>query len=268
MPSLHQIDRLITLGTARYGHGAWRYPNVHEALIAKPSLLLERLLALLPSSPTGQLKHSYVARLLALLFGQAERVEPSEVNRVRSSLAAFFRRLTFVHHASSLYTLLDDRVAARGVKRILGNDFSAFYEQLWSSASELGHFDSLVNLDNALDLDGRVAPWADRFVELTDDWLRSEMDVDDLTSSRDYYWTVSEHLDLKDLGRATEWDELVEGAERESAEVGQPEDYSWRVSEEDEDDAPIGRLEAAMDPVDALFEGLVAAARPEQQSVP
>lgn len=263
-----QVRRLLELGTDRHTTGNFKFANIHQALVQKPSLLLDRLLGILPTDPRDQWRHRKIIDSVAILIGNARALTDAELNRVRASLANVLGAMDFTSGSRLLIRLMDDASAARGLHRLLGDDFSSFYDRAWHSASELMHFDSLVNFEDSVGFPGSDAPWRDLFTELSDSWLDGDYDDEaDADSARDFYNKIAEHLDLQDLGRSDEWDDLVAAvADSMPAPQEEPEDDSWqsKVAPGSSKPTDISDLLAkSLDEVDAMFHGLANAERPD-----
>jgi hypothetical protein len=256
-PSVSQIRRLIKLSTARRG-GVLVHRSLNRVLVAEPQLLVECLLELLPDSPGDQMEDRDVAIELVRFVGHAG-IGGALLARVQAALGEFIGMLIFGDHDYLLFSLLDDRMSSRGLRLLAGEAFGGLYARLWQSADSPPHFDSMLNLDKALGIQGRRVPWRDSFIEMSERWLEDEhMSTDDIASTRDYYSAIAEHLDLGEYDQSAEWDEAVqlsELADRESARRDDKDDESWAQSDYEDGDPQPSRLPQT-DPVDTLFDGL------------
>jgi hypothetical protein len=149
-----------------------------------------------------------------------------------------------------LFNSLDDGIAAKGVVRVLGDDLDEFYQQLWTSANGLDHFDTMVSFDNVLQRPGEVAEWAGQFQELTENWIENAGD----DTSAQYYDKISEHLDLGDFSRLPEFEEAAAQAAEDEREPDDDED-GWSRSPQGE--APAIDYEGRE--IDTLFATLADA---------
>jgi hypothetical protein len=270
-PSLEQIMRIIQLGTA----GAPRQPtygNIHTTLIKDPSVLIERLFALMAETPTAgssisdAVRFSNIVTSVVKLLGGGRLEKMPNPSKVRTQLIPTLLGLSFDATASLLFKLLDDRQSAQTLVAVLADRFTDFYEGLVESASAITHFDSLMNFDESLGRPGTDASWADKFHSLNESWLDEGGDSDTIQSNRDYYERIADHLDLDDLSGLGAWDDAVEEA---GQDVPEPDDDSWQERAMDEykdrrrDAGDGGRAfdslrqeHAETSRIDALFSGL------------
>jgi len=239
-PTLSQIRRLIQLGSAfveqksQGGRTRQRqYLNIYEALIADPAILMRRLLELLPKEPTPSRKFLSVVQSILTLYSQARYIPDSVEDIVKARLAPVFREIKFDSDINYyLGTILDAFPMAQALSDVLGADFESMYSSLSASAAKLTDFDSLTNVCLALDRPAQNADWAERFMEMTPDWLDEPYaDLDDLIVNRDMYSKVVEYLALdSDLERTSDWEEMIESAEAEARA-----DAAAREREEEDD---------------------------------
>jgi hypothetical protein len=256
-PTYLQIERLLELGTARRQRQLV-HPNLHRALIAESDLLFNRLLDLLPDDSVASFRRWPIVQSILNLLGQQSPAAVSSLDRARSSLAAYFDGVTFSSRGYELHRLMEDRESVVGLAYLLGARMEGFCDQVWLEANSISDFESLVNLDLYMSKDGRDAAWRDRFVDLTEGWIESGLDEDELESARDYYSKVSEHLDLKDLDRIDEWEEMISEVESNLPDRSGSDDSSWESDYDGEEDSPSYELSKKDDPVDLLFSGLLA----------
>jgi hypothetical protein len=241
-PALQQIGRLIELGTAQKpvdvatykGFRQRKFVNIYEALISDPSVLLERLLEIMPDDSRMSDSLSVPTSHVLTLLSQASHVPEKWQSAARARLSPTMLALDFNSgNDRFIYFALVDHARARALSRLLGSSFETLYARLAASAIALSHFDTLVNIDIALERSGSDAIWASRFEEFTPEWLEEEGSSDDHYSSRETYVKVAEHLQLEDAMRIDEWDDLIAAAEesekRAEEEAGNDdEDDSWR----------------------------------------
>lgn len=250
-PSLRQINRLIELATARHPSqfGQWRYPDLHAVLIAQPSRLMDSLIRMLPLGKTESYRPD-VATTLLLLVGAAPESALEILVFIRSQLLSWLKARRFQRDDHFLFNTLDDGIAAKGVVRVLGDDLDEFYEQLWTSANGLDHFDTMVDFDNVLQRPGEVAEWTGQFQELTENWIENAGD----DTSTQYYDKIAEHLDLGDFSRLQEFEEAAAQAAEDEREPDDDED-GWSRSPQGE--APAIDYEGRE--IDTLFATLADA---------
>ena len=255
-PSLQQVVRLVALATASDAKGNRSYPNLSTALIAEPGVLLDRLVALRGDDERVAL--SAIADVLATLQSATIARYTKAAECLRDGLAA----VDFATGQRLIYALLDQRRRARLIRRIMGADFEEYYARLWRSARALDDFDTLVNVDVALDRDGADAPWAERFEGLFDSWIESVSSLDDASSMRETYEKVVDYLGDGD-GRLDEWDTLIDEWPREPGEEGE-EEYAPTYRPDSRGgsggrSAIADELERAQNEtrmIDAMFDGL------------
>jgi hypothetical protein len=161
---------------------------------------------------------------------------------------------------SFLYSALDDSPRARALISLLGEDFQVLYDGLTESAQKVGDFDTLVNVDNALEKSGANASWAARFEERTDEWLNGEDPSDyGFAGLRDMYETVAQHLELDGLGRLEEMEEMISEAEAEEQRQAEKDARSengldWANDTSNSNAAKDGDDESRQ--IDTMFAGL------------
>lgn len=133
-PALHQVKRLVQLGTSyapmRRGASLPRgrqYPNIYDALIAKPSVLLKRLMDLLPADSHTTSSFAQIAELSFMLIAHARSVADTEMDLVRAHLSPHLRGITFGSMNPFLSRVLSGYSTARVVREILEDDFGDFY---------------------------------------------------------------------------------------------------------------------------------------------
>lgn len=104
-PSLGQIQRLIDLGTAApiVRSRGKRYPNIHEALVARPDLLLNRLLDLMSERPDLSERDGQICSLILTLAGTARKLGDSRTAILRASIVPLLLTANFNEHVSFLY---------------------------------------------------------------------------------------------------------------------------------------------------------------------
>ena len=247
-PTLRQIRRLVDLGTeyAPYESDQHyprprKYPNIHEALIAHPSVLFNRLLEIMPASASlaplsiEQVEQTEIIELNLILFSQAHTVNDKDFSVAQARMAPLIRELKFGSFMVShlLYRILGNRSTILVMESLLGDEFRDFYEDLWRSAGSPQNFEALVDLDEALNRSPIDVDWAEHFREQAEDWLDSDMgSSSDIDSARSIYERVFAYLDLSpEDDRASEWDEKYnEAVKDEQKESEIEEDSSWRDS--------------------------------------
>jgi hypothetical protein len=242
-PALHQISRLIELGTvlkpidvATYkGFRERKFVNIYEALISDPSVLIERLFAIMPDDSQMSDALSAPTRHVLTLLSQANHVPEKLLSATRARLSPTMLALNFGSgNDRFIYFALDDRARALALSRLLATSFETLYNRLAASATTPSHFDTLVNIDIALQRDGIDASWANRFEELNPEWLEQGGSSEDYASWRDSYVRVAEHLQLEDHAmRRDEWDVMISIAEEEEKRADEEaakayDDDSWR----------------------------------------
>jgi hypothetical protein len=167
--------------------------------------------------------------------------------------------LSFESTAWALFPLLDARRHAQTVAAILGDRFETFYDSVSDSATRLAHFDTLVNLDLALNRSSAQSAWPEKFESLNDTWL-DDTDLEEARTNHDFYARVAEHLELSDPYVLEGLEELAREAEEEER-ASDAADDSWR------DDVREGgyaipepglrsRFDEERASIDALFESL------------
>lgn len=236
-PSLRQIARLVELGTAyaplpevgQFPRDR-QYPNIYEAIMARPALLLARLLELLPEESAAYPASAAIMKHILTVMSQAREVLHSDFQTVQARLRPLIKTMRFgAAHNGFLYAALDNPPRAKLLRRLLDQDYEDFYKSLALSAFELDHFDSLVNFDEALGSSPTDADWAREFEVLTDEWLQREMRSEEVDSAREIYNKVTEYLNRE---RRPEWDEKYESAvqsERRDDEIQSDSgDDDWR----------------------------------------
>jgi len=231
-PSLAQVVRLVQLGTARrVGRGRnFAYPNLHGAVIENPSALTDRLLALLPQ--VDRPSDSWTSVMLALmnLVGEGRLSHMAESAAVKDRLASILQSMSFNKDTGLLFKLLDDDRHANTVAIVLGDGFDEFYANLVESAEALTHFDSLMNLDQALDRSPEDASWAEKFEGFNDRWLE-ETDDEFVQSDWELYERIAEYLDLANQDVFDAWADVIGAAEESARNSAEPDDESWREDE-------------------------------------
>lgn len=277
-PANGQIKRLLELGTASEG-GRIQYRSLNEALVRRPSLLLDRCLDILPPLDATSFWHRNLYKSVATLIGNAQKLGERDLARVNSALAPRLLEINF--RSLSAYVveaLFADSASAKGLKVILADDFDLFYERLWRSAQDFGEWDSMVTLDRSLGWSGFEATWRDAFIECADDWRDREYENSgDAETDREYYERVAEHLDLMDYGiDPDDWDERISWlrAEVDEPEPAQEPDESWQGTPDSREGGSVrtpghsaaGSFSAPrpVDEVAAMFDGLTRAERPEE----
>lgn len=267
-PTIHQVRRLMRLATAMRGTRL-KYPSLHEALIKDPALILKRLLVLVEEEGEAS-----VAEDILRLAGTSSNVSTKDLQRIKDRIGRTLQELYFGGgSALRVYAILDSPDLVVGLKRILGSDFPALYRKIWQSASSLTEFDSVVNVDWALDIDGSTAEWREHFESMSDSWDpegNQETDLSDIETSRDYYSKIAEHLDLKGLDFTEEWEALVrrsEEREQERYEREEQQREEWVTNLPKGNRESSGGLRSILseevrpDPIDAMFEGLLSSDR-------
>jgi len=262
-PSLEQVRRLIDLASARdpEDRSRPRHANLHAVLVTNPEILVGRLLELVPISFERPEFFSPVHTFIKFLSLSDISKQP-RLPEIRARLAPALLRMSFHTNAVDLYELLDNRRLAITTSTLLGQAFEGFYKQLVESATELGHFDTLVNLDEALDRSPEQASWAERFEEET--WLDEDNDASTLRVDLEYFTKIAEYLDLDVYDAVREWETAVEEAETKEQEEDEDDDDRWRDSRfnEDGDSGSFSRsslaeeLQRERTTLDALFESL------------
>jgi hypothetical protein len=227
-PVLPQINRLITLGTARVPFESnpsdfrpSKYPNIHEALITRPSLLLGRLMEIMPVESNISDEQIEVAQSILILLSQASHVSSTDLAAIRARMAPLFKEVEFgLEYDSFLYTVLDVPPRARALANLLEDDFEQLYDRLAVSAATSSHFDTLVRIDEALGRSPADASWANNFARFMPTWIHDDLTVDEVYSLRRMYERVAEYLDLDANDDELDWDELRERAEEaEDSEI-------------------------------------------------
>lgn len=253
-PSLQQVLRLVALGIARMdAGGSPRYPNLARALIASPDLLLNRLAAERGGDQTRAL--AAMADVLLNAGKTALATHRMSAERLRDAILA----VDFVTDAGLLYALLDRRPRARLVQRILGPEFDGFYDRLWRSTRVLNDFDTLANLDEALNRSGEQAAWADRFESLVDGWIGGVTEAGEANSMRETYERVIDFLDVGQA-RLDDWDELIESIPRDAADDEYEPPYEPERTRSSSGSSSTSELLLALRDeshlIDAMFDGL------------
>jgi hypothetical protein len=260
-PSLQQVTRLIQLAGARDAddRSRPRYSNLHTALLADPEILIGRLLDLLPITPDPSPEFMLPARTLLQLLSLSDISKQSRLPEIRARLTPSLLRMSFPAYAPELYELLDNRQSAIIISALLGDRFEEFYLRLAGSASQLGHFDTLVNVDQALGRSPAHASWAERFEAVV--WLSDDDDASLLRGDLELYTKIAEHLDLDVYDALQEWEAAVE--EAEANELRAERDESWGDSPFDDDGAERIMYASAIEAdhreratLDALFASL------------
>ena len=171
-----------------------------------------------------------IGKSVLTLLAQSVRLSANNREMARSLLVGRFSGLRFgPQHDSFLSSVLNERPTARALANVLGDDFAPFYEELASSARELAHFDTLAKLDESvveagprpigptiLSVDVRMVGDAEYF------------DTKELTTARDQYSRIAEHVDISVADEISEWDAKISEAEMNERE--EPEDDSWERS--------------------------------------
>lgn len=271
-PTRDQVERLIELGLARDPQD-WPRPmhaNLQAALITDSTLLLDRLLELLPDPPEPTAEFMDIAKLILALVGTFGAKEPVRMEEVRARLIPVLLKLSFTNDQRALYPLLDTRSFAIALARLLGDRLEVFYEGLAATAVSLDHFDSLVNFDTAIDRTADQASWAERFESLNDEWLEESLDAESARSKREYYTKVAEYLDLSDLSGVAAWDDYVAVAEAQEGSGADSDDDRWRDSPDDDEsdnDTSTGAFSSAFTAqaretaaINAMFDSLRSSA--------
>ncbi len=264
-PVLPQIDRLITLGTVRVPLGSEpsdprprKYPNIHEALIARPSLLLGRLMEIMPVESDVSDEQTGVAKSILGLLSQATHVSGADLAVIRARMTPLFMELEVgLQYDAFLYSVLDFAPRARALANLLEDNFEQLYGRLAASAATSPHFDTLVNIDEALGRSPADASWAEDFTELMSIWLEEDLTVDEVYSLQRIYEKVTDYLGPGDDDDGPDWGALRKRAEQaEQAENSEDEDEeeSWSSQAEETVD-----LESRQ--IDAMFGGLKDANR-------
>lgn len=274
-PSLNQVQRIMQLGTARKripdGEIAaqkklyeFAYPNINQSLLHVPTTLVGRMLEIVPVEPGPIWRTAEDVLTFVQLVGGGSLLRLPDAEPARERLSAHLRVLTFQRQQNILYQLLDDSRNAKTVREVLGDQFNDFYDNLAETALSLSDFDSLVNLDEALDRSAKEASWANAFERENRRWLEST-DASDVESEREMYEKVATYLE--DLSGLEDWDDLYEATRDEREGSSEPADDSWRDYSEEDSDGPVSssgsklnqifeRAASERGQINAMFDGL------------
>lgn len=243
-PALHQIRRLIELGSARAtdelnetNQYRRRYPNIYEALISNPTILLSRLFSMMPSDTLLTNRQAEIITVILTLLSQARNINDGDFSAARARIKPLLRDLGFDNsHNSFLYTNLDNAPRVRILSRLLGDQYEDFYEVLCGTAEDADHFDTLMNLDSALGRDPENVEWASHFKQRAELWLDEDMDSDTIYRTRAIYEHIFDYLQLPtEESDQSAWDERFDEAVRQESDNKESEDEdedddSWRES--------------------------------------
>jgi hypothetical protein len=200
---------------------------------------------------------SGVASTLMLVLGSAPVSALAGLESIRSLLLSWLKARRFSRDDQFLFQTLDNGTAAKGLIRLLGEELDEFYEELWKSASNLSHFDTMVNFDNALSRPGEDAKWSDAFQNRTEDWLEDSGD----DTSAQYYDKISEHLDLGELSRLEQFEQAAADA---AAAEREPDDDEGDWGQLQSTQANTPAIDQEGRDIDALFASLADAPSREE----